>query len=113
MRKTPGEALEILQQSGQLFIEIFRHGTLSLEIYRPEGRDNQEPHDRDEVYVVISGTGDFYSGGKTSPFQPGDFLFVAAGIEHRFENFSPDFSTWVIFYGPLGGEAGPANTYQP
>ena len=31
-------------------------------------------------------------------------IFVPAGIEHRFENFTDDFSTWVIFYGPAGGE---------
>ena len=26
----------------------------------------------------------------------------AAGV--RFENFSDDFVTWVVFYGPPGGE---------
>ena len=31
-------------------------------------------------------------------------LFVKAGHEHRFENFTDDFATWVIFYGPDGGE---------
>jgi len=31
-------------------------------------------------------------------------LFVPAGVEHRFEHFSEDFSTWVVFYGPRGGE---------
>ena len=35
----------------------------------------------------------------------GQVLFVPAGIEHRFEDFSDDFSTWVIFYGPAGGES--------
>ncbi len=30
--------------------------------------------------------------------------FVAAGVEHRFSKFSEDFSTWVFFYGPQGGE---------
>jgi hypothetical protein len=25
-------------------------------------------------------------------------------MKHRFEGFSHDFATWVIFYGPLGGE---------
>ncbi len=35
----------------------------------------------------------------------GDFLFVPAGVEHRFENFTSDFATWVFFYGPVGGEA--------
>tara|TARA_R110002073_G_scaffold49320_2_gene131727 strand:- start:169 stop:279 length:111 start_codon:yes stop_codon:yes gene_type:complete len=31
-------------------------------------------------------------------------IFVEAGAEHRFENFSEDFSTWVVFWGAEGGE---------
>jgi hypothetical protein len=25
-------------------------------------------------------------------------------MPHRFEDFTDDFATWVIFYGPEGGE---------
>jgi hypothetical protein len=32
---------------------LFRHGSLEVEFYRPEGVDLQQPHDRDEIYVVI------------------------------------------------------------
>lgn len=60
--------------------------------------------DRDEVYIIISGMGEFINGGITTPFQQGDFIFVAAGVEHKFVNFTEDFSTWVMFYGPKGGE---------
>jgi hypothetical protein len=35
---------------------------------------------------------------------PGELLFVPAGVVHRFEDFSDDFATWVMFYGPEGGE---------
>lgn len=35
---------------------------------------------------------------------PGDLLFVPAGVVHRFEEFTDDFATWVMFYGPEGGE---------
>jgi mannose-6-phosphate isomerase-like protein (cupin superfamily) len=56
------------------------------------------------VYVVVTGSGTFRNGGVVSPFKAGDFLFVAAGVEHRFEEFSDDFATWVIFFGPEGGE---------
>lgn len=104
MQKTTKEALELLKESGQLFMEIFKHGTLTVEIYKPEITDLQQPHERDEVYIIIAGYGDFYCNGKTTQFQPGDFLFVPAGTVHRFENFSPYFSTWVFFYGPAGGE---------
>jgi mannose-6-phosphate isomerase-like protein (cupin superfamily) len=98
-------ALKKLSDSKQLFLELFRHGTLSVEVYKPFEKDLQQSHEQDEVYLVISGEGDFYSDGKTVKFQKGDFLFVPAGVEHRFENFSDDFSTWVIFYGVKGGEA--------
>jgi mannose-6-phosphate isomerase-like protein (cupin superfamily) len=53
---------------------------------------------------VIAGTGTFVHAGERTPFQAGDTLFVRAGIPHRFEDFTPDFSTWVFFWGPKGGE---------
>ena len=59
----------------------------------------------DEIYVIVSGQGIFFRDGVRSSFQKGDLLFVPAGMEHRFENFSDDFATWVIFYGKEGGEA--------
>ena len=37
-------------------------------------------------------------------FGPGDALYVDAGVEHRFVEFSDDFAVWVVFYGPAGGE---------
>jgi quercetin dioxygenase-like cupin family protein len=37
-------------------------------------------------------------------FQAGDAFFVPAGQVHRFEHFSDDFVTWVVFWGPPGGE---------
>ena len=42
--------------------------------------------------------------GERVRFEPGAVLFAAAGVEHRFENFTDDFATWVLFYGPRGGE---------
>ena len=97
-------AQNLLKNSGNLFKEVFRHGSLVAEIYKPVEIDLQQPHSRDEVYIIISGKGEFISDGITCSFEPGDFLFVPAGKGHRFLNFSIDFSTWVLFYGPEGGE---------
>ena len=36
--------------------------------------------------------------------ETGDLLFVAAGVEHRFEAFTEDFALWRVFYGAQGGE---------
>lgn len=99
------DALAALAQASGEFTTLFRHGTLEVEIYRPVGTDKQKPHRRDELYVVISGTGVFLHGPARTPFRAGDVLFVEAGIEHRFVDFTADFATWVFFYGPDGGEA--------
>ena len=104
MHLTPAQALSKLADSGQRFVELFSHGSLLVEVYKPEQVDLQKPHTRDEVYIIINGSGTFYAGGHRQPFAPGDFLFVPAGVEHRFEDFTNDFSTWVLFYGPEGGE---------
>lgn len=90
---------------GERFATIFQHGSLLVEIYAPRGNDPQQPHTRDETYVVIEGRGEFLCGETRQPFTAGDFLFAPAGVKHRFENFSEDFAVWVIFYGPEGGEA--------
>jgi len=89
---------------GKLYAEPFRHGTLTLEIYAPRGADFQQPHTRDELYIVVSGRGWFFIEGQRFEFSPGDALFAAAGEVHRFEDFTGDLLVWVVFYGPEGGE---------
>lgn len=93
---------------GERFVKLLEHGSLEVEVYAPRGVDKQQPHARDEAYVVAHGSGDFVNGEVRQQFGPGDFLFVPAGVPHRFENFSDDLVVWVIFYGPVGGEAGTA-----
>ena len=84
---------------------VFQHGTLEVEWYSPAGEDRQQPHDRDEIYVVARGTAVFWDGATRRNVAPGTFLFVAAGQPHRFERLSPEFGVWVFFYGPPGGES--------
>jgi mannose-6-phosphate isomerase-like protein (cupin superfamily) len=91
--------------AGERYVELFKHGTLSVELYAPRRDDLQHPHTRDEVYVVVQGSGQFRNGDTRHSFGPGDLLFVPAGGVHRFEDFSDDLAVWVIFYGPEGGEA--------
>jgi mannose-6-phosphate isomerase-like protein (cupin superfamily) len=83
---------------------VFEHGTLQVKMYCPDAQDLQKPHTRDELYVIARGSGWFVNGGQRHAFQAGDVLFVPAGVVHRFEEFSGDFCTWVMFYGAEGGE---------
>lgn len=103
-RLTPSAARAALATTEQPFVQLFRHGTLEVEFYKPDGEDRQQTHTRDEVYVVVAGSGLFVHGDVRCPFEPGEVLFAGAGIVHRFEDFTPDFATWVFFYGPEGGE---------
>ena len=99
------EAIAQLQkETTQKFTVMMQHGSMSAEYFAPEKIDTQTPHKQDELYLVVSGSGTFFRNGERVLFAKGDMLFVPAGMEHRFENFTDDFATWVIFYGPDGGE---------
>ena len=86
----------------------FEHGTMTLEFYAPVETDPQQPHKQDEIYIIQSGTSKFELEDKTMSLAAGDAVFVPAGAEHRFVDFSSDFGTWVIFWGPEGGESSEA-----
>lgn len=98
------EAAAAPPEPGRASSVHLRHGSLELRFYAPRGHDPQTPHDRDELYVIATGHGFFRRGDQRVAFTAGDALFVAAGVPHRFEEFSDDFGTWVMFYGPEGGE---------
>lgn len=85
---------------GERFFQAMNKEGMSLILYSPKGTDDQKPHKRDEVYIVARGSGRFFDGSKSYDFVAGDALYVPAGVEHRFESFSEDFLTWVVFYGP-------------
>lgn len=102
---SPAEAkTKLLEESEFPFKVVMKHGSMSVEYYAPEKTDMQTPHKQDELYVIIKGDGFFMRNGERVSCKKGDLLFVPAGMEHCFENFSDDFATWVIFYGPDGGE---------
>ncbi len=119
MRATTAEARQKSNDAGRATALLLAHGTMELRWFAPKQHDPQTPHDRDELYIVMSGTGVLMRGKESSPFDdtsllvqgedrvsfgPGDALFVPAGTVHCFEEFSDDFATWVMFYGPEGGE---------
>lgn len=103
---SPDEALKKLLEEHEFpFTVLMKHGSMTLEYFAPQETDTQTPHKQDEIYVIISGHSTFCCERERCSCKRGDILFVPAGMEHYFENFSDDFATWVIFYGPEGGEA--------
>ena len=99
------EAIEQLKQEGEKpFVELMQHGTMTVVYFAPKKTDAQTPHQKDVLYFIARGHGEFNRNGEMIEYKAGDVLFVPANMEHRFENFSDDFATWVIFYGQCGGE---------
>ncbi len=86
-----------------LAAEIAHLESLDIEFYSPHAADSQEPHLRDELYVIATGTDVLTIDNEDHPFVPGDVFYVPALAQHRFSEFSEGFATWVIFYGPEHG----------
>lgn len=106
IRIAPAEWLARLPApDGKRSVLALERGALEVKLYAPRGTDPQQPHERDEIYVVVAGRGTFVHGERREPFGAGDFLFASAGLPHRFEDFTDDLAVWVVFYGPRGGEA--------
>lgn len=102
--KTAFEKLLQETDMGFPFTVIMKHGTMTVEFFVPQEVDSQTPHKQDEIYIIAKGHGTLYRNGEHISCKQGDILFVPAGMEHYFGTFSSDFATWVIFYGPEGGE---------
>jgi mannose-6-phosphate isomerase-like protein (cupin superfamily) len=81
--------------------EAFVDGDLEIRFTTRPTNGPQQPHQRDEVYIVAAGSGLYRTEDQVTPVGPGDMCFAAARTVHGFEDFSDDFAIWIIFYGPV------------
>ena len=87
-----------IDQSQEVPFSIgFSVGDLTALVYTPGDIDHQEPHDQDEIYIVITGTAGFEVSGRRQSVKVGDAVYVPAKADHRFLHPSDDFSCWAIF----------------
>jgi mannose-6-phosphate isomerase-like protein (cupin superfamily) len=88
--------------SGRLYLEFLREATLSAGLYvLPAGAaDPQQPHDEDEVYVVMSGRGQIRVGDEDRVLQAGSVVFVGRGAPHYFHTIEEDLRIIVLFAPP-------------
>jgi mannose-6-phosphate isomerase-like protein (cupin superfamily) len=91
-------ALERLRAAGGGYEIVHESPGLELGVYvlvAPEP-DRQQPHEDDEVYVVLEGSGVLEVAGEPVPVGEGDAVFVEAQAEHRFSAYE-HLATLVIF----------------
>jgi len=90
--------LEKLRAAGGGYEVVHESPGVELGVYvlvAPEP-DRQQPHDDDEVYIVLEGTGVLEVEGKSVPVVEGDAVFVEAGADHRFTAYE-HLAVLVIF----------------
>jgi mannose-6-phosphate isomerase-like protein (cupin superfamily) len=86
--RTAGGGYEIVHESAGLEVGVYV-------LVAPEP-DRQQPHEDDEVYVVLEGSGVLEVEGQQFPVKEGSAVFVEAGADHRFTAYE-HLSVLVIF----------------
>jgi mannose-6-phosphate isomerase-like protein (cupin superfamily) len=92
------QARERLAAAGGGYEIVHESQGLELGVYvlvAPEP-DRQQPHDDDEVYVVLEGRGTLDIEGEQLDLHEGQAAFVRAGAEHRFVGYE-QLTVLVIF----------------
>jgi mannose-6-phosphate isomerase-like protein (cupin superfamily) len=95
------EARERLAAGRGGYEVVHRSPGLELGVYvlvAPEP-DRQQPHEDDEVYVVLEGSGVLEVEGEQVELSEGHAVFVPAGADHRFVGYER-LSVLVIFERP-------------
>jgi mannose-6-phosphate isomerase-like protein (cupin superfamily) len=89
---------ERLEASGGGYEIVHTSPGLELGVYvlvAPEP-DRQQPHDDDEVYLVLDGNGVLEVEGTPVPLETGQAVFVPAGARHGFTAYE-QLSVLVMF----------------
>jgi mannose-6-phosphate isomerase-like protein (cupin superfamily) len=90
--------LERLRAAGGGYEIVHESPGMELGVYvlvAPEP-DRQQPHEDDEVYLVLEGTGTLEVEGERLAVKEGDAVFVEAGADHRFSAYE-QLAVLVVF----------------
>lgn len=89
------------QHSQKRYLPFLNEETISAGIYelKKGAVDQQQPHDKDEIYFILSGSSDFTVEQETTQITAGDVLFVKAHLQHSFTNIIDDLQVLVWFSG--------------
>ena len=88
-------------EEGSGYAEVFDEESMTVEIGRHTAGEAapKNPHTEDELYYVVSGTGQMRVGDHDYTVEPGDAVFVEQGLEHDFFDIEEELVVLVIFAG--------------
>ena len=81
------------------YLEFLKVPSLSSGIYHLGAgqTDPQQPHEEDEIYLVLEGSASFTSGSETLRISKGTILFVEKNEVHKFVEITEDLTLLVFF----------------
>jgi mannose-6-phosphate isomerase-like protein (cupin superfamily) len=93
-----------LAESADSYHEFLRVPSLSVGVYNlpAGGEDPQQPHSEDEVYYIISGSGQIHVDGADRPVKPGSIVYVEKQLVHYFHSITEDLNI-LVFFAPAEG----------
>jgi len=92
-------AAETLSGQAVEYREVLRVPAMSAGMYHLPRRavDPQAPHQEDEVYYVLSGSGKIRAGEETASVGPGDLIYIPAHEPHSFIEIEQALTLLVVF----------------
>lgn len=93
------DLIEQRQAAARPWLPFLEVSTLSAGLYvLPEGGvDHQSPHEKDEVYYVVSGRAVIEVEGERAEVGPGSVVYVKARAAHRFVDIEEELRVLVLF----------------
>lgn len=93
-----GSVVEKLRAAGGGYEIVHQSAGLEVGVYvlvAPEP-DRQQPHEDDEIYIVLDGSGVLTVEDENVPVSVGEAVFVEAGADHRFSAYE-QLAVLVLF----------------
>ncbi len=95
------ELISELEAGGLRHREVLDAGPISVEVgrYPPEESTPQAPHNEEELYYFLAGSGTFRVGDDVYEVEAGDLVYVEPALEHEFLDIEEELVALTIF-GP-------------
>ena len=103
-------ALASAQPASQAYRPFLQQSSMEAGIYQlaAGATDSQETHQRDELYVILSGSATLEVDGTRQAITAGSIAYVRAGVRHRFTAITSALQVLVVFASAPTNPADPA-----
>jgi mannose-1-phosphate guanylyltransferase len=93
------EFVDALDDEESHYLDVLDEDSMRVEVARYPNPAPKYPHDEDELYYIISGSGSARVGDETYAIDEGDLIYVERGREHAFVDIEEELTALVVFAG--------------